>query len=267
MKCMVCGFEVPEGAASCPVCGMAVNASEPAVKKPENVVNNESTGSGNKYSMAGGVTAASNPFGMDPSNQEARAAQEAAKRQMEMEARILDEPGAAQAPYYGQPGQPGQPQQRPLDLSAFDSGPKPFGGPMVSQPRTPANNNNKTLVIIMCVAVVAVLAIIALWRAGIFGGHKMNGTYKFLQAEANGRAYSPEELKKLGANVDDFQLKIDGSKATVRMMGRTGTAKISFDDGKIVITDVDQKIYGTYDEQKGTISLDVTGLTMVFKRE
>ena len=262
MKCMVCGYTVPEGVVSCPICGMAVSPSEPAVKNPETVVNNDAPASGNKYSMAGGVTAASNPFGMDPSNQEARAAQEAAKRQMEMEARILDEPGAGPAPY-GQPQ-----QQRPLDLSAFDSGPSLFGGTSGSQPRTPSSsNNNKTLVIIMCVAVVAVLAIVALMASGVFGGHKMNGTYNFLRAEFNGQQYSREEIEKLGTTVGDFQLKIDGSKATVRRLGRTGTAKVSFKDGRVVITEAGEELEGTYNEQEGTISLDVTGLTLVFKRQ
>jgi hypothetical protein len=119
----------------------------------------------------------------------------------------------------------------------------------------------------MCVAVVAVLAIVALMASGVFGGHKMNGTYNFLRAEYNGQHYSREEIEKLGTTVGDFQLKIDGSKATVRRLGRTGTAKVSFKDGRVVITEAGQELEGTYNEQEGTISLEVTGLTLVFKRQ
>ena len=260
MKCTVCGFDVPEGASICPVCGMKAAASKPEVRMAENE-RQEAMSPGNKYSMAGGVTAASNPFGMDPSNQEARAAQEEARRQMEMDARILDEPGAGQPPY--------EQQQRPLDLSAFDSGLKPFGGisgTSGARPRTPSNNN-KILVIVTCAVLVVVLAVIALWRAGVFDGHKMNGTYTFERAEAFGRAYSPEELQQMGTDVRNFQLTIKGGKATVRLMGRTGTSSISFDDGKVVLTEGDSKMYGTYNETEGTISIDVTGLTLVFKRQ
>ncbi len=288
MKCKVCGGEVSEGIMICPICGMPVTGSEsgskPAMDSLDDIMSkNEKEESSAKYSMVGGNTAPSNPFGMDPSNQAAREAQEEARKRVEMEeygagaygaggygAGGAGGYGAGGAGPYGQnpngPGMYGQ-ENRPLDLSAFDSRFDPLGGP-VRSPQAVPKKNDTTLTVIITIAICLVLVFIALWKTGILDNHEMDGNYKFYGANVNGVVYSPEQLKEMGLeyDVNSFYLEIDGKKATVRLSDKGGTAKVSFKNNKVKIEDDSRMISGTYDKDEGTISLEARGIILIFKK-
>jgi len=282
MKCTVCGGEFSDGLSVCPICGMAVSsASGSGAETPKA-----------KYTMAGGNAAPANPFGMDPSNKEARAAQEQALRGLEMEARILDdEPGSGAGGYgagaygagaygAGAPGAGGYgagpygpgngPEQRPLDFSAFESSNDPFRQ-MVGGAKTasPPKNNNTTLIVILSVAIASVVVLLVLWKTGVIGGgnHGMNGTYQFSNAVSGTQILTADQFKQYGMDVSDFMLEVDGNNATVRLLGRSGVGKIEFEDGgKVTIKDAREEFTGTYSVTEGTITLVQDGVSLVFKR-
>lgn len=294
MKCKICGGEIMEGADVCPICGVSVAASESAADAASKIISGQGSNRSDaaseqnseppksKYSMVGGNVAQSNPFGMDPNNTAAREAQMEAKRALEretgMEARILDEPegtgsygsGAYGQGVYGQApyvppvnGQSPYGQERPpFDPSAFDSGPKPFGPAIPTVPKK-VNNNTVTIIIVCSLCVIALLVVI--WKMNHSSG-EADGTYKFINAEGYGQTISPEQFKSMGMDVDDFYLKISGKTATVSLMGRVGRCKVEFSGSDVSFIEDNQTIKGTYNKEKGTISIEQDGIKLNFKK-
>ncbi|MCR4839297.1 MAG: hypothetical protein K5897_10260 [Eubacterium sp.] len=295
MKCKICGGEIAEGASVCPICGMSVAASEAAANaaakamstepEPAKAMATEPEPAKNKYSMVGGNVTASNPFGMDPNNQEAREAQAEARRELEreagMEARIVDEPGFGQSSYggaayggaafgsVGNGGAAGGPVNGGgPDLSAFDSRFDPFAAVSNSSAsRSPMKKDNKTLIIIITIGCCLLAILVVLWKRGILGGnHGANGTYKFVNATTQGMTLTPAQFKEFGMDVDDFELKISGSTATVRLMGRSGKCTISISGSTITFKDSQEEFEGTYNKEEGTISIENDGVVLNFKK-
>ena len=288
MKCKICGGEIAEGASVCPICGMSVAASEAAADAASKAMSAESEPAKNKYSMVGGNVTASNPFGMDPNNQEAREAQAEAKRELEreagMEARIVDEPDFGHSGYggaayggaayggaaFGSAGNSGA-AGGPVngggpDLSAFDSRFDPFS-PSNPAVKSPAKNDNKTVVIIITIGCCILALLVVLWKMGILGGnHGANGTYKFVSAEYGGMTLTPAQLKTYGMDVDDFELKISGSTATVRLMGRSGKCTVSISGSTITFKDSQEEFEGKYDKEEGKISIENEGVVLNFRK-
>ena len=294
MKCKICGGEIMEGADVCPICGVSVAASESAADAASKIISGQGSDRSDaaseqspkpqksKYSMVGGNVTQSNPFGMDPNNTAAREAQMEAKRALEreagMEARILDEPegtgsygsGAYGQGAYGQApyvppvnGQPPYGQERPpFDPSAFDSGPNPFRPAAPAVPQK-VNKNTVTIIVVCSLCVIALLVVV--WKMNLFGG-EADGTYKFVNAEGYGQTISPEQFKSLGMDVDDFYLKISGKTATVSLMGRVGRCKVEFSGNDVSFIEDNQTIKGTYNKEKGTISIEQDGIKLNFKK-
>ena len=300
MKCKICGGEIAEGASVCPICGMSVAASEAAANaaakamstepEPSKAMATEPEPAKNKYSMVGGNVTASNPFGMDPNNQEAREAQAEARRELEreagMEARIVDEPGFGQSGYggaayggaayggaaFGSAGNGGA-AGGPVngggpDLSAFDSRFDPFAAVSNSSAsRSPMKKDNKTLIIIITIGCCILALLVVLWKRGILGGNNgANGTYKFVNAQYGGMTLTPDQLKAYGMDVDDFELKISGSTATVRLMGRSGKCTVSISGSTITFKDTNEEFDGKYNKEEGTISIENEGVVLNFKK-
>ena len=78
-----------------------------------------------------------------------------------------------------------------------------------------------------------------------------------------------EALKQMGYNMDvsDFYLKIDGTKATVQLMGMTGTCSVKFNGDNVTFTENGRDIEGVFDEAAKTISLEQSGAKLIFKMQ
>ena len=306
MKCKICGGEIPEGLSVCPICGISVEASESAAEAAAKAMTGQGTGSSygmtdsaakasagesggsaapkNKYQIVGEVGKPSNPFGMDPNNKEAREAQAEAMKNLEMEARILDdepEEIGRGGGFSGFGGGSGIISSTPR-FQGVQNGPapgaSPYGTPFDStmdpdsqpvQPPYPApqakSNNNLTLWIIIGGAVVAL--IVVLFATGLLGkNHGADGTYRFYSAKAYDRELTAADFKQMGMDVSDFALEIDGSTAILSFLGRKGKASVEFDKTKVTFDDAKDVFEGTYSSIDETISIEMDGVVLIFKK-
>ena len=193
------------------------------------------------YQMVGGNAAPSSPFGADPANRAMMGAQN----------------------YGGYNPEP----------AGYDPYAQPEPIPPVPTPAPKKSNTGLIIGIIAGVAVVA--ALVVCWVLGVFGGGNKaaNGNYKFDHAEYGGLTMDPntmnEALKQMGYNMDvsDFYLKIDGTKATVQLMGMTGTCSVKFNGDNVTFTENGRDIEGVFDEAAKTISLEQSGAKLIFKMQ
>lgn len=119
----------------------------------------------------------------------------------------------------------------------------------------PQNTKNRKPLIIGIVAAVAVIAIVAVVLIFVLGNSK-NGTY------------SCDLFSAVGG---ECTLKINGSKFTLTMdaMGQKESQKgtVKFSGNTVKLTIDGETVKGKYDSSKKTITLDLEGMELVFKKK
>jgi len=262
MKCKICGGEVSEGTAVCPICGFSLT-DDPASSKTGS--SSDMTGKSssdtpkNKYQLVGGNSESFNPFGADPKNVAARTAPVMMDPQQESSAY---DPGGSGPSAYFQPqpgaspyGSPGGPYN-PYDQPPMPAGPVP-------QLRS-VNPNKSVIIIISAVCVLLFFIFFALFR-----GKKTpaEGTYAFSYATANGISVSKAELQASGTDVEGFTLEVNGKHGKFSFMGRTASCDVKVDGSKISFVSGGDSLDGTFDVDSGTITLEMNGAYLVFTRQ
>ena len=232
MTCNICGAEIPAGASNCPICGA------PAAPAPDQ------QGAGNPYSMTGGNAEPSNPF------------------------------GAMQQPQGMQGYDPAQ--------QGYDPAQQGFDPSQGYDPYNPQQMNNgmgepkksKTGLIIGIVAAVIVIAggLIACFAFGVFGGGGgKDGKYYLENISSGGITMDKDMLSAYGIDLSSMYLEVKGEKATLSLefMGNSESAdcEIKFDGSTVTLTKDGQSINGTYDEGEKSISINIDGSGMTFKKK
>lgn len=186
---------------------------------------------------AGSVAASTNPFGADQANQ---------------------------APQNFGGYDPNQGAYNP-NQGAYDPF-APQGGAPTQAPAAPKKSHTGLIIgIIAGVAVVA--ALIICWALGVFGGGSgADGTYKFSSADAYGMTLDADTMKGFGVDVSDFYIKINGSKASINLMGQGGDCDVTISGSTITFTEGSKEITGKYDSAAGTITIEESGVSMTFKK-
>ena len=119
----------------------------------------------------------------------------------------------------------------------------------------------KSAIIIGAVALVAIAAIIVFL---FLGGNtsKYNGTYDLDTVSYLGMEFPAEDFTN-----EEAYIKIKGDKATLRAEGEdTRTATIKIDGEDVKITDGEDTIKGKYDADEKTITIEMEGIGMTFKK-
>ncbi len=169
-------------------------------------------------------------------------------------------------------GAPAQPAMGPQNYGGYDPNPAgPTGYDPYAQTSTalaPApKKSNKGLIIGIIAGVAVIAALVVCWALGVFGGGSgANGTYKFESAQAMGMNLDADSMKSFGMDVSDFKIEISGSKATINLMGQGGDCECKIEGSTIKFIENGREITGKYDEGKGTITIEQSGVTMVFKK-
>ena len=262
MKCKICGSEVSDGASVCPVCGFSLTdqpVSSKTGSSSDQVEKSSSNTPKNKYQLVGGNNEASNPFGADPENVAARTAPAIMDPQPGTSA--YDQPQSGSSAYY-------QPQSGPSSYGSAGSSFSPYdqpSGPAAPVPQGRSVNQNKSLIVIGAViGVVLFLVFFALFR-----GNKTaaDGTYEFSYATAKGVSVSKAELMADGTNVEDFELEVNGKRGKFSVMGRSASCDVKIDGSSISFVSGSDSLNGTFDSESGTITVEMNGAYLVFKKK
>jgi len=94
-----------------------------------------------------------------------------------------------------------------------------------------------------------------------------DGKYVFLKAEVSGMTLDADSMKSFGVDVSDFYIKIDGTKASINLMGNSGDCEVIIEGSTIkIIEPAGEEFFGTYDSDAKTITIEESNATMVFNK-
>jgi hypothetical protein len=240
MNCNVCGAEIPAGATNCPVCGAQVSGGQPGFGgQPDFGAQNygsQAVNQGqNAYSMAGGNTQTTNPFG------------------------AMQAPQQNADPFAAQQGGGYDPYNGGYNMG----GNSPFPAPA---PAAPKKSNTGLLIGIIAGVVVVATAVILCFVFGVFGGKGGNdGTYKFEKMIYGGMEIDNSMLSSYGLDLGEFSIEIKGDKATVVFYGESAEADVKIDGENITFTSSNGKVLsGTI--KGGEITISESGGQIVLSK-
>lgn len=233
MNCNVCGAEIPAGATNCPVCGAQVSGGQPdfgAQNYGSQAVNQGQ----NAYSMAGGNTQTTNPFG------------------------AMQAPQQNADPFAAQQGGGYDPYNGGYDMG----GNSPFPAPAPAAPK----KSNTGLIIGIVAGVIVVAAVVICLVLGVFGGKGgTDGTYKFKKMIYGGMEIDNSMLSQYGLDLGEFSIEIKGDKATVVFYGESAEADVKVDGENITFTSSNgQVLNGTI--KGGEITISESGGQIVLSK-
>lgn len=100
--------------------------------------------------------------------------------------------------------------------------------------------------------------------------HKYDGKYEMVSVSVAGYEFTLEELQAYSGQVFSGSLDVKGNKVYVVMSedynSDSGYGSIKIKDGKVTIKDSSETIKGTYNASEKTISLNLYGGELVFKK-
>ncbi|MBR0146805.1 MAG: hypothetical protein IJM25_09110 [Eubacterium sp.] len=100
----------------------------------------------------------------------------------------------------------------------------------------------------------------------------LDGTYTFTSAKMAGVtmdvATMSEAMKQMGYDYDisEFKITISGESATINLMGQGGTCSVSVSGNRITFSEYGRDFEGEYDKNKGTISIEQSGASLIFSK-
>ena len=133
----------------------------------------------------------------------------------------------------------------------------PVETPVVTPSYQPANKTSPAKLIAIIVAVVALAGITIFTKVR---ENALNGTYELIEMTYKGETITEEQIKSSNAHAD---FKINGKQCSLE--GEKATIKIKGD--KIEVTDSVGTYDGTYDKSEKTITLDINGIIMKFRKK
>ena len=136
-----------------------------------------------------------------------------------------------------------------------------------STPVAPAKKSNPIGIIVGVIAAVAIIFVLGFF---VLGG-RYNGTYEFVSMSMFGAEYDIDQLSELYGESITMDLKVTFRTCTLDMdalgYNDSGKCKIKISGDEVTLTDASETMTGTYDSAEKTITLDVEGIQMVFKKK
>ncbi|MGN0435330.1 MAG: zinc-ribbon domain-containing protein [Wujia sp.] len=145
-------------------------------------------------------------------------------------------------------------QSQPSVQPAFDMGAAPYQTTPSVAPKKKAPIGAIIGVVVALIAIVCVVFFV------ILKGGKYDGEYKLIEMTYMGITYDEATIAQAG---QELTLTIKGSSCDLE--GEAAKIKISGDE--VEVTDSVGTYKGTYDKSEKTITLDVEGIIMVFKKQ
>ncbi len=104
-------------------------------------------------------------------------------------------------------------------------------------------------------------------ETGLLQDRSMDGTYYLDVAMAYGIKIESDKLSDYGLDPKLCKVIVSGETATVDIQGNTTECRVKFTDGAVSFENGNSTLEGTYDEEKGEISLTSSSIEIVFKKE
>lgn len=143
--------------------------------------------------------------------------------------------------------------QQPSVQPAYNMGGAPYQA-------TPTGASKKPSTGAIIGIVVALVAIVCVVFFVFLKGGKYDGEYKLIEMTYMGKTFDEDAIE---AADQSLTLTIKGSKCDLD----GENAKIKFDGDEVEVTDSVGTYKGTYDKSNKTITLDIEGIVMVFKKK
>ena len=145
-------------------------------------------------------------------------------------------------------------QAQPSVQPAYDMGSAPYQATPGVAPKKSAPIGAIIGIAVALVAIVCVVFFVFL------KGGNYNGKYKLIEMTYMGKTFNEEDISAAGQSMT---LTIKGSKCDLE----GENAKIKIKGDKVEVTDSVGTYEGTYDKSEKTITLDIEGIIMVFKKQ